>query len=38
VLGFTPWGPGDRLEYYNATALLFVRADGTTEAYLVRTG
>ena len=38
LLDFVPWGPGDRLEVYNATALLFVRGDGTNEVWLLRTG
>jgi len=38
LLDFVPWGPGDRLEVYNATTLLFVRGDGTNEVWLLRTG
>ncbi len=37
TLAFTPWGPGDRLLAYD-TALnqaLFIRADGTTETWLI---
>ena len=35
TLAFTPWGPGDRLEQYNSTMLLFVRADSTDEVWLI---
>ncbi|OWJ55570.1 hypothetical protein [Pyrodictium delaneyi] len=38
LLDFIPWGPGDRLEYYNATHLLFVRADATREVWLIGIG
>ncbi len=35
TLPFLPWGPGDRLEAYNTTSLLFIRADGTREIWLI---
>ena len=38
IISFNPMGPGDRLEYVNATTLLFIRADNTRETYLVRIG
>ncbi len=38
IISFNPLGPGDRLEYVNATTLLFIRADNTRETYLVRIG
>ncbi len=36
IINFNPIGPGDRLEYVNATTLLFIRADNTRETYLIR--
>ncbi len=35
TLPIVPWGPGDRLEDYNTTHLLWIRADDTREAWLI---
>ncbi|KSW12550.1 hypothetical protein CF15_07485 [Pyrodictium occultum] len=37
LLPAAPWGPGDRLEYLGGT-LVFIRADGTREAWLISPG
>ena len=38
VMPFIPWGPGDRLELFNTTMLLFVRADNTREIWGIPIG
>jgi len=38
TLPIVPWGPGDRLEDYNTTHLLWIRADDTREVWLIEKG